>query len=109
MQGTIGICRALRGFAVLTMVGSALAIEAPGALAASTTAYHVGPVSLISTCSGQNAEVEQAVDRSNGYIYETWMGCRGIAFTRSIDGGRTFESPTYVPGSTGSNVNAWDP
>jgi hypothetical protein len=37
------------------------------------------------------------------------MGCRGIAFARSTDGGRTFGTPISVPGSVGSNVNAWDP
>ena len=36
-------------------------------------------------------------------------GCRGIAFARSTDGGRTFGTPFSVPGSSGSNVNTWDP
>ena len=109
MPGSIAVRRAFRAMAAVTMAGALVAIEAPGALAATATNYQVAPVSLISTCSGQNAEVEQAVDRSLGYVYESWMGCRGIAFSRSTDGGHSFESPTYVPGSTGSNVNAWDP
>ncbi len=109
MTGTIAIRRVLRGFAALTLVSSVIAVEAPSALAASAISYQIAPISMISPCSGQNAEVEQAVDRSNGYVYESWMGCRGIAFARSTNGGLNFEAPTYVPGSTGSNVNAWDP
>jgi hypothetical protein len=71
--------------------------------------YGVGPVTDVSACAGQNAEVEQATDPTLGYVYETWMGCRGIAFARSTDGGRTFEAPISVPGSLGSNYNSWDP
>ena len=69
----------------------------------------VGPVTDVSTCAGQNAEVEQAVDPRLGYVYEEWMGCKGIAFARSADGGRSFSRPVAVPGSVGSNFNAWDP
>ncbi len=72
--------------------------------------YTVSPITEVSApCSGQNAEVEQAVDPTLGYVYETWMGCRGIAFARSTDGGLGFDRPISVPGSVGSNVNAWDP
>src|SRR5438874_669832 len=79
------------------------------ALAAGPT-YIVGPVSDLSgSCSGQNAEVEQTVDPMLGYVYEEWMGCQGIAFARSIDGGITFSDPIPLPGSVGSNVNSWDP
>ena len=80
----------------------------PGVAAAAT--YRVGPISdLSSSCSGQNAEVEQAVHRTLGYVYEEWMGCSGIAFARSLDGGKTWSDPISVPGSVGSNVNSWDP
>src|SRR5213082_2075504 len=44
-----------------------------------------------------------------GYVYEEWMGCQGIAFARSVDGGITFSDPISLPGSVGSNVNSWDP
>jgi len=72
--------------------------------------YTIGPVTDISaSCSSQNAEVEQAVDPKLGYVYEEWMGCRGIAFARSTDGGATFQTPISVPGSIGSNLNTWDP
>jgi hypothetical protein len=37
------------------------------------------------------------------------MGCSGIGFARSTDGGRTFDAPISLPGASGSNVNAWDP
>lgn len=89
------------------IAGCFLAVATPALPAAAT--YSVGPVTNISTCAGQNAEVEQAVDQTTGYVYETWMGCKGIAFARSTDGGQTFEQPIPVPGSTGSNYNSWDP
>jgi hypothetical protein len=72
--------------------------------------YAIGPISdLSSSCAGQNAEVEQAVDPVRHYVYELWMGCSGIAFARSTDGGLTFSAPISMPGSVGSNVNSWDP
>src|SRR5215471_11443481 len=72
--------------------------------------YTVGAITDVSAaCSGQNAEVEQAADPNLGDVYDIWMGCKGIAFARSTDGGRTFDRPISVPGSVGSNVNAWDP
>lgn len=69
--------------------------------------YTVGTISQISTvCTGQNAEVEQAVDTVNGnYVYEAWIGCGGIGFSRSTDGGNTFSKPIKLPGSSA----AWDP
>ena len=94
---------------VAVLGGMALVFAATPALGAGTT-YSVGPIADISaSCSGQNAEVEQAADAKLGYVYETWMGCRGIVFARSTDGGRTFDTPISVPGSIGSNVNVWDP
>ena len=89
--------------AVAVVCGSDVALAAP-------VGYSVGQISdLSSSCSGQNAEVEQAVDPHLGYVYEEWMGCRGIAFARSTDGGATFQTPISVPGSIGSNLNTWDP
>ena len=103
----------MRGSRSLAAIGLAacagLLAATPGAAApgAPTT---VGPVVNVSaSCAGQNAEVEQAVDAKLGYVYEIWMGCRGIAFARSTDGGRTFGTPISVPGSLGSNLNTWDP
>src|SRR5229473_1712073 len=77
--------------------------------AASAATYQVGPITNVSTCAGQNAEVEQAADTVRGYVYEEWMGCRGIAVARSADGGRTWDAPVSLPGTVGSNVNTWDP
>lgn len=77
-------------------------------LAAQITAtYTVGTISEISNgCSGSNAEVESAVDTANGnYVYQAWIGCGGIGFARSIDGGKTFSAPIRIPGSSGG----WDP
>jgi hypothetical protein len=97
----------LHGLAAGLLVG---ALSTTAVASAATTTYRIVASSTVSAgCSGQNAEVLQAVDRSLGYVYEEWMGCRGIAFARSIDGGRTFGTPISVPGSVGSNVNVWDP
>ena len=75
---------------------------------ASVTSFVASSLSDISTsCAGQNAEVEQAVDQSR--VYEVWMGCSGIAFARSTDGGAHFSKPISVPGSLGSDLNTWDP
>jgi hypothetical protein len=107
MNGLVG------GSRIVGMVGvfGALvaSIAAPAIRVAAATPYTVGAITTISTCAGPNAEVEQAVDSRLGYVYEEWMGCKGIAFARSTDGGRAFGEPISVPGSGGSNVNAWDP
>jgi hypothetical protein len=109
----------MRGFRVVTvlcviMLAAATSATAAGASGAAAVAgqaatYQVGPIDEVSTCGGQNAEVEQAVDAKLGYVYEEWMGCRGIAFARSTDGGRTWGAPVSLPGTVGSNLNAWDP
>ncbi|GAC1483159.1 MAG: hypothetical protein PVSMB9_08960 [Candidatus Dormibacteria bacterium] len=109
MYGSIALRHGIHALGTLTLLGAITAVEAPGVLAAAAVNPIIGPVSIISPCSGQNAEVEQAVDRSNGYIYEEWMGCSGISFARSIDGGLHFSDPISVPGSVGTAVNSWDP
>jgi hypothetical protein len=94
--------------AAAAMVG--MISTAAVASAGPTTTPTVGPnINISASCSGQNAEVLQAVDRTLGYVYEEWMGCRGIAFAKSTNGGSTFDTPISVPGSVGSNVNVWDP
>lgn len=55
-----------------------------------------------------NAEAEQAVDPTNGYVYEVWMGCNGIGFARSLDGGQIFQPPYTVPGF-GNDSAYYDP
>ncbi|HET9781157.1 MAG TPA: sialidase family protein [Candidatus Dormibacteraeota bacterium] len=93
--------------AVVSAIGLCMS-AALVAHAASGVTYTPDPQSqLVSSCSGQNAEVEQAA--ASGYIYEEWMGCGGIAFARSSDGGHSWSSPIAPPGSVGSTFNSWDP
>jgi hypothetical protein len=105
--------RSLRSVTALSAIILATAMGTVTAGAATTggptVAYQVGPVTDVSTCGGQNAEVEQAVNPRLGYVYEEWMGCKGIAVARSADGGRTWGAPVSLPGTVGSNVNTWDP
>jgi BNR/Asp-box repeat len=102
--------RAVRGVIMVTAAALAAAAASGAATAARPgVTYRVGPITDVSTCNGQNAEVEQAVDPKLGYVYEDWMGCKGIAFARSTDGGRTWDAPVNLPGTVGSNVNTWDP
>ena len=99
LSGRVGV--------VVVAAAAVIGIGSP-ALAAGGR-YVLGPVTQVSTCAGQNAEVEQAVDTGRGNVYEAWMGCKGIAFARSTDRGRSFDAPLSVPGSVGSNFNVWDP
>jgi len=104
--------RAFHGLAALAVIIPLAALgasSASAAAAAPTATYRVGPITDISACGGQNAEVEQAVDAKLGYVYEEWMGCRGIAVARSTDGGRTWGEPVNLPDTVGSNNNTWDP
>ncbi|HJZ00160.1 MAG TPA: sialidase family protein [Streptosporangiaceae bacterium] len=104
--------RAFHGLAALAVIIPLAALgasSASAAAAAPTATYRVGPITDISACGGQNAEVEQAVDAKLGYVYEEWMGCRGIAVARSTDGGRAWGEPVNLPDTVGSNNNTWDP
>ena len=67
----------------------------------------ISPITEFSKgCPGQNAEVEQAVDPVNGFVYEEWMGCDNqIGVAASADGGLHFGPPVVLADS----VNAWDP
>lgn len=98
-------------FRALCVAGGALMALAVPMTAHAAVTYAVGPISNLSamSCSGANAEVEQAADKRLGYVYEVWMGCSKIAFARSTNGGATFEPADTVLGSIGSNYNAWDP
>jgi hypothetical protein len=88
-------------------VTAAFGVPSPVPAAGRATTYTVGQIAAVSRgCTGQNAEVEQAADRSGRYVYELWMGCHGIGFARSADGGRHFSSPINPPGSVASS---WDP
>lgn len=72
--------------AAMGTAGTAKAAMAAGPAAS----YQVGPITDVSSCGGQNAEVEQAVDSGLGYVYADWMGCKGIALARSADFGRAW-------------------
>src|SRR5216683_1559278 len=102
------VVAALSAIILAAVMGTARTANAATA-AGPAASVQVGPISDVSSCSGQNAEVEQAVDPKLGYVYEEWMGCRGIAVARSADGGRTWDAPVSLPGTVGSNVNTWDP
>ena len=90
------------------MKGRALTLTAAGSLAAAAVAaasVKVGHITEVSShCKGQNAEVEAA--SQGGDVYELWMGCGGIGFSRSTDGGRRFSRPFEM---RGSRVPSWDP
>ena len=103
LTAAVGAVGLAAGFGPVAAGAASAAAAGPGAGLA------VGRINDVSACAGQNAEVEQAVDRRLGYVYEAWMGCRGIAVARSVNGGRSFEAPVSVPGTVGSNVNTWDP
>jgi hypothetical protein len=83
------------------MRADVVASRAPHAAAAS-----VSPVTEVSKgCTGQNAEVETATGAPH-YVYDLWIGCAGIGFARSADGGLHFGKPMTAPGSRGAS---WDP
>ena len=93
--------------AVAAAALTAFALPSTSFAAASTVRYRVGAVHDISSaCARQNAEVEQAVDNAHHDVYELWMGCGGIGFARSTDGGARFDAPVAAPGAT---RNSWDP
>ena len=100
MRGSLGERRLGK---VLVLTSFACLLIATPAIGAGTT-YTVGPVNDVSatSCTGGNAEVLQAVDPKLGYVYETWMGCKGIGFARSTDGGRSFDAPISVAGMVSS-------
>ncbi len=107
---SLRVITALSAITLATAMGTSTACAAGTATAAGSSAtYQVGPVTDVSTCGGQNAEAEQAVDATRGYVYEEWMGCKGIALARSTDGGRTWSAPVNLPDTVGSNLNTWDP
>jgi hypothetical protein len=62
-------------------------------------------IDISSRCAGGSAEVEE-VTAAPRYVYADWIGCGGIGFARSTDGGLHFSKPVTVPGSSG---HSWDP
>ena len=74
--------------------------------ATASVTYHVGSIQEISQGCAPSAEVEQAVDPVHSkYVYEAWIGCQGIGFARSTNGGVSFSPPISMPQFGFS----WDP
>ena len=106
------ILGALGGAAVLLTLTSPPRLAVPGASARTALAADAGPaaggvspVTRVSRCPGRNAEVETATGAPH-YVYDLWIGCGGIGFARSSDGGLHFGRSMTAPGSAGSS---WDP
>jgi hypothetical protein len=85
-----------------------------GATAGAARPGSANPVVRVSTCPGHNAEDEEAV--SGPYAFVEWIGCGGIGFARSTDGGRTYRRAIELPhsqgqqcGPHGCRIHAWDP
>jgi hypothetical protein len=90
-------------FMTLALIATALTNYAAAAVT-----YHVGSIQEISQGCAPSAEVEQAVDPTQSkYVYEAWIGCGGIGFARSTNGGIKFSTPIAMPQTLSSF--SWDP
>lgn len=82
--------------------------DGPAAGPASGTAIRpaILPVATISQpCRGQNTAPQEAAGSDGRHVYAVWIGCGGIGFDRSPDGGLHFRKAVRVPSSSG----AFDP
>jgi hypothetical protein len=93
---------------------SAVAVTVPAAAATVSRGASATKPILVSRCAGRNAEVEEAMSGNN--VYVEWIGCDGIGFARSTNGGRTYGSAVELPGSAPSvcsvlscRIYSWDP
>src|SRR5258708_18528347 len=93
----------MRGRSDRTRLRACLAALATAACSATpagpSPAARTSAILSISHCGGQNAEVVQAAAGRN--VYEAWIGCGGIGFARSADGGQSFGHPLTMPESQG--------
>jgi hypothetical protein len=97
----------LAGAAGLMTAGAQAASHSTGARAA--RGADVTPmIDISSACAGGSAEVEEATAPPD-YVYATWIGCGGIGFARSTDGGEHFSKAVTVPGSAVAGGGSWDP
>ena len=94
LAGTVGL-----------MATGAQAVGHPAGARAAHGASVTPMIDISSRCKGGNAEVEE-VTAAPRYVYADWIGCGGIGFARSTDGGLHFSKPVTVPGSSGMS---WDP
>ena len=92
--------------AVALVLGTVAAPQVSATASGSRGAPHAAApiVTVSSGCSGQNQEVVAAADTS-GDVYQAWIGCGGIGFARSTNGGASYNAPITMSGSSG----AWDP
>src|SRR5207302_9029019 len=98
----------MRGFTAMALPSAIVLLLLACGAGAGSGAARRGGAQQVSQCPGRNAEVVQAVD--GPYVYEAWIGCLGIGFARSVDGGKTFGPSTAVRGSNrGPGLHAWDP
>ena len=86
---------------VRVAVAVILGVAVTGVPAASASA---SAVEVSGNCGGQNAEVEEATAAPD-FIYQVWIGCGGIGYARSTDGGASYSAAAEMPGSGGG----WDP
>jgi hypothetical protein len=92
-------------FAIALLATAVAPVVASPALGGNLT-FGVGTISVLSSaCPGRNAEAREAVDSKRGYVYEVWVGCGGIAFARSADGGRSFSAPIALPAGARAGVD----
>jgi hypothetical protein len=83
----------------------------PAHAAPRTASYSASPpVNISASCAGQDAETIQATDPAVDGVYDAWMGCKGIGFSASLNGGTSFGTPLTMPGSIGQKGSrSWDP
>jgi hypothetical protein len=89
------------------MTAGAQAVSHPAPVRPAHGAGVTPMIDISSGCAGGNAEVEE-ITAAPSYVYADWIGCGGIGFARSTDGGRHFSKPVTLPGSTGGG-GSWDP
>ena len=102
LRGLLGLTAALA--LVSGAVEPALASAAASGSRSPARAAAAPIVTVSNGCSGQNQEVVAAADTS-GDVYQAWIGCGGIGFARSTNGGSSYNAPITMSGSSG----AWDP
>jgi hypothetical protein len=108
-QGTAAMPRivrkSLRLTGIVTAAVALLGFSAPQATA-TTSGTRTTPHEISTACAQvQNSEVEEATAAPH-YLYAEWIGCGGIGFARSANGGATWTRAVTLPGSSGFS---WDP
>ncbi|WP_037606121.1 sialidase family protein [Streptacidiphilus rugosus] len=103
-----GLCAGATAFALAA--APARAVVPARAMTGSAGYTAATPADISTACAGQDAETISAADPAANAVYEVWMGCKGIGFSGSSNGGVTFGGPVTLPGSTGQKgQRSWDP